>query len=236
MKADFKKGTVPSVCAIIPAKAVSKRIPGKNLKMLAGKPMLAYILETAKRVKGLDRIIVSTESEEIKKVAEQYGAEVPFIRPLELIKDDTTTQEVVVHAIDWLEKNEGYLPDYVLVLYPTSPLLRAERIEEALMLVRERNSDGLFSGCYDKGHYWIAGKDGTFDRFYPKESKNSQYQVPLVVENGAISITRTSLIRNPKNRVDTADVLIMEPGENIDIDYPEDFERAKSILSGHANS
>src|SRR3989344_4612552 len=164
MTTPFTK-TTPQVLAIIPAKSISKRIPGKNLKQLAGKPMLAYILETARRVKGLDRIIVSTESEEIKKVAEQYGAEVPFIRPRELTQDDTTTQEVVSHAIDWLEKNEGGLPDYVLVLYPTSPLLRVERIEEAISLVLKRNSDALFSGCYDKGHYWILGKDGRYDRF-----------------------------------------------------------------------
>jgi CMP-N-acetylneuraminic acid synthetase len=220
----------PTVLALIPAKNISKRIPGKNLKMLAGKPMLAYILETAKQVKGIDRVVVSTESEEIKNVAEQYGAEVPFLRPLELTQDDTTTQAVVAHALDALE-GQGYVPDYVLVLYPTSPLLKAERIEGAIKTVRERESDALLSGCLDKGHYWTQRPDGSVERFYPKESKNSQYQVPLVVENGAISITRTGLVRDPQAQIDIADVLIMTPEENIDVDYPEDFAKVEEILS-----
>ena len=109
----------PTICAIIPAKAHSTRLPGKNLKDLCGKPMLAYILESAKATKGIDRVIVSTDSEEVKKVAEQYGAEVPFIRPAALTEDQVTTREVLQHALDELEKNEGYIPDYVLLLFPT---------------------------------------------------------------------------------------------------------------------
>jgi CMP-N,N'-diacetyllegionaminic acid synthase len=224
----------PTICAIIPAKNISKRIPGKNLKMLAGKPMMAYIIETAKRAKGVDRVIVSTESEEIKKIAELYGAEVPFIRPIELINDDTTTQEVILHAIDWLKEHEDYMPDYVLVIYPTSPLLKAERIEEAIALALARGSDLVFSGCYDKGHYWVGTESGDYERLYPTTHKNSQYQVPLVVENGAICLAKTECYRRP-GLADRADPLIMEKGENIDVDYPEDFARVEEILSRHGS-
>src|SRR3989344_3063519 len=124
----------PSICCIIPAKGISKRIPGKNLKDLCGKPMIAYILETAKSVPGIERIIVSTDSQEIQQVAERYGAEAPFIRPTELTEDHVPTREVLQHALEWMEEHEQYVPDYTLLLYPTSPLLRRERIEEAVDL------------------------------------------------------------------------------------------------------
>src|SRR3989344_4964973 len=116
-----------TVCVIVPAKARSTRIPGKNLKLLAGKPLLAYILETAKSAQGIDRLIVTTESEEIADVARGCGADVPFMRPATLTSDETTSQEVLKHAIGELKRG-GYEPDYVMLLYPTSPLLKKERI------------------------------------------------------------------------------------------------------------
>lgn len=215
------------VCAIIPAKAISKRLPGKNLKDLAGKPMLAYILESAKAAAGIDRVIVTTESEEIKKVAEQYGAEVPFLRPVELTEDTVTSQQVLVHALEELEKQE-YRPDYVLLLYPTSPLLKKERIEEAIRLALENNSDSVVSGTYDKGHYWIVDHD-RWVRLFPKVLVNSQDQPPLFKENGAIYLTKTAILAK-QLVADRANVVIMEQDENIDVDYPEDFAAVEKIL------
>lgn len=220
----------PTICAIIPAKGLSKRIPGKNLKDLVGKPMLAYILETAKSIKGIDRVVVSTDSKDVKKVAEQYGAEVPFIRPKELTEDHITTREVLQHALDWFEEHEDYVPDYVLLLYPTSPLLKRKRVEEAVQLAFKRDSDSVVSGCYDKGHYWIE-VEGGWVRFYPQKQVNSQYQIPLFVENGAIYLTKSKFMKR-QYAADKADVVIMEPGENIDVDYPEDFEKVKQIILG----
>jgi len=221
------------IVAIIPAKGKSTRIPGKNIKDLAGKPMIAYILETAKSVKGIDRVIVSTDSEDVKKIAELYGADVPFIRPKELTEDDVTTREVLAHTVSWLEENEDYVPDYVLLLYPTSPLLKKERVEEAVNIALERNSDSVFSGSYDKGHYWIE-VEGGWVRLYPQKQVNSQYQIPLVVENGAIYLTKTEFIAR-QYVADKADVVIMDSDENIDVDYPEDFERVQKILSENNN-
>jgi len=217
------------IVIIIPAKGTSKRIPGKNIKDLAGKPMISYILETAKSLDGIDRVIVSTDSKDVKKVAEDYGAEVPFIRPKELTEDDVTTREVLQHTVEWLEENEQYVPDYVMLLYPTSPLLKKERVEEAIKIALERDSDSVFSGYYDKGHYWTE-VEGGWVRLYPQKQVNSQYQIPLVVENGAIYLTKTQFIRR-QYVADKADVVIMDPEENVDVDYPEDFERVEKILS-----
>ena len=223
----------PAVLAIIPAKGISKRLPGKNLKMLAGKPMVAHIIDTVKGAAGVDRVIVSTESEGVKKVALEHGAEVPFLRPVELTADDVITQQVLNHALEWLKENEQYVPDYVLLVFPTSPLLKRERIEEAIKIATERDSDSVISGTSDKRYYWIEGEKG-WKRLYPLETVNSQWMKPVFCENGAIYLTKSKFIHK-QYVADVADVLVMDEGENVDVDYLEDFEKVESILGGRAS-
>lgn len=216
------------VVAIVPIKSRSTRIPNKNTKSLAGKPLLAYILETLSKVKGLDRVIVSTDSEKIARLAVKYGAEAPFIRPKELTRDDTPTLPVLQHALKEIEKNDNYIPDYVLLVYTTSPLLKQERIEQALEIAATRGSDSVVSGTLDKGHYWVE-VDGGWNRLYPIKQVNSQYQIPLCKENGAIYLTRTEVIKR-QYAADKSDMLIMNESESIDVDYPEDFKRVEEIM------
>jgi N-acylneuraminate cytidylyltransferase len=190
--------------------------------------MLAYILETAKALTDVDRIIVSTDSEDIKKVAEHYGIDVPYIRPLYLSEDNVTTREVLQHMLAHLEASEGYIPEYTLLLYPTSPLLKKERIQEAISIALERDSDSVISGSHDKGHYWIE-VEGGWERLYPQKQVNSQYQVPLLVENGAIYLTKSKFMKR-QYVADKTDVVVMDTNESIDVDYPEDFARVEEIL------
>ena len=110
-------------------------MPKKNIRELGGKPLIAYSIEHAKKSKYINRIIVSTEDEEIAKVAKEWGAETPFMRPLELAQDDTTDFPVFEHALKWLEKNEGYRPDVVVQLRPTSPLRKVEDVDAAIELL-----------------------------------------------------------------------------------------------------
>ena len=221
--------SIPTVAVIIPVKARSTRLPGKNLKDLCGKPMMAYPILAAIGARGVSRVVVSTESDEVKKIALQYGAEVPFMRPDALTGDAVTSQEVLVHALDELKKLDGYEPDYVLLLYPTSPLLSRERIEQAIALAVEKNADSVISGHFDKGHYWQESQGGGWERVYPKVLVNSQYQKPLFVENGALYLTRASIIRT-QMVAEPAQVLLMEQDENIDVDYPEDFAKVEQRL------
>lgn len=220
------------ILVIIPAKGVSKRIPGKNIKQLAGKPMISYIIETAlsvkKNIPQVDRIVVSTDSKEVASCAKKYGAEVLGIRPKKLTQDAVPTRDVLQHTLDLLEDKEGYVPDYVLLLYPTSPLLKGSRIEEAIHIALMRDSDSVISATIDKGHYWIE-VEGGWNRLYPIKQVNSQYQIPLAKENGAIYLTRTSFVKR-QYVADKADVVFMEEGESIDVDYPEDFARVEEIL------
>lgn len=216
------------IIAIIPARGGSKGIPRKNIKDLCGKPLISYIIQTALRVKKLDRVIVSTEDEEIAEVAKKYGAEVPFLRPRELAEDDVATLPVLQHAIEYLKKSEGYVPDYVFLLYPTSPLLKSFRVEEAIDICLAKNADSVISGHYDKGHFWVE-KGSVWERLYPVDIKNRQRSKPLFRENGAIYLIRTAILAG-QIVADRTEILIMEKGENIDVDTPEDFEQVKNIL------
>ncbi len=124
-----------NVFALILARGGSKRVPRKNIKELAGKPLIAYSIEQAKASRYPDRFIVSTDDEEIAKVAREYGAEVPFMRPAELAGDAVTDFPVFVHALEWLRDNEGYRPDIVVQLRPTHPLRKPEDIDRAIELL-----------------------------------------------------------------------------------------------------
>lgn len=120
------------ILAIIPAREGSKRIPGKNIKELGGKPLIAYSIEHAKNSKYINRIIVSTDSEEIANVAKDYGAEVPFLRPSEISGDNATDFQAFEHALKWLSDNEEYMPDVVVHLRPTSPLREVGDVDGAI--------------------------------------------------------------------------------------------------------
>lgn len=230
-----RKNTEQKIVAIIPARGGSKGIPHKNIKLFAGKPLIAHIIETAKKVPELNRIIVSTEDEEIAEIAKVYGAEVPFIRPKELAKDETPTLPVVRHAVTYLEEKENYRPDIVILLYSTSPLLKPERVSEAIKMLKKGNFDSILSVEEDRGHYWIE-KGVDYERLYPKILKNRQFTEPLFKENGAICVCTETILMNYNTLLGKKiGFLIMQKEENIDIDGPLDFEIAEFLLKKREN-
>lgn len=132
------------VLGLVLARGGSKRLPNKNIKELNGKPLIAYTIEAAKGSKYLDRVITSTDSEEIAKVARQYGSETPFMRPAEFATDAATDYPVFTHALKWLEENEDYKPDIVVQLRPTSPLRTTKHIDDAIeLLYNHPNADSV---------------------------------------------------------------------------------------------
>lgn len=131
--------------AIIPARGGSKRIPGKNIKLFCGKPIIAYSIEAALKSGVFDRVIVSTDDEVITKIARGCGADVPFVRPKEISDDFTPTVPVVRHAIEWVVENLGRV-NYVCCIYPTAPFVRPEDIKQAYsILINERVTGYVFS-------------------------------------------------------------------------------------------
>lgn len=129
---------------VIPARGGSKRIPGKNIRPFAGKPIIAYSIAAALESKCFDYVIVSTDDSEIAKIAQCYGAEVPFIRPIELSDDYTGTTAVIAHAIQWYKKHKE-MPDEVCCLYATAPFICASDIQNGLHALIDSASDYAFS-------------------------------------------------------------------------------------------
>jgi N-acylneuraminate cytidylyltransferase/CMP-N,N'-diacetyllegionaminic acid synthase len=133
--------------SLIPARAGSKGIPGKNIKIIDGKPLIAYSIEQAKKSKYIDKVIVSTDSKKIASVAAKYGAEVPFLRPKRISTDKASSTDVILHAVNYLErKNEYY--DILILLEPTSPLRDTKDINSALkMLLKKKKAESIVGIC-----------------------------------------------------------------------------------------
>ena len=133
------------ILGVITARGGSKGIPGKNIKALLGKPLISYTIEAAQKSGVLDRVILSTDDPAIAEVAKSFGCEVPFMRPSELAQDHVSHLPVMQHTLKWLEDEEGYKPDYVMILQPTSPLRQSFHIKEAVNLVSETGADSVLS-------------------------------------------------------------------------------------------
>jgi len=135
---------MPNAVAIIPARGGSKRIPKKNIKDFYGKPLIAYSIEVALKSKLFDKVIVTTDDEEIASIAKRYGAKVPFLRPKELSDDFTGTQDVINHTLEYLKKNnEAY--DYVCTIYATAPLLQEKYLIEGFENLKASTAVNAFS-------------------------------------------------------------------------------------------
>lgn len=225
------------ILALIPARGGSKTIPHKNIRPLAGKPLIAWTIETALACPILDRVIVSTDDQSIAEIARRYGAEVPFLRPAELGQDDTPGIEPVLHAVHWLDERESYRPDYVIVLQPTSPLRTREDIEAVVKLAQERQADAVVSVCFARHHpYWVKRitEDGRLADFLSLDHVYTRRQdlPPVCVLNGAIYLVRRQVLLERRTfYTDRTYAYVMLPDRSMDIDTPWDFCLADLILT-----
>src|SRR5262245_42726679 len=159
---------------LITARESSKRLPGKNLKPLCGKPLISYTIEAALASSRLDRVVVSTDGEEIAAVARRWGAEVPFLRPKELATDEASSVDVMVHTLSWFQRQENASPDALVLLQPTSPLRTATHIDEAIALYEARKADCVVAVSEPDRHpYWMKTIDaeGQLIPFLPIDSR-----------------------------------------------------------------
>ncbi len=235
-----------NILAIIPARGGSKSIPKKNIKLLEDKPLIAYPIELAKSISLINKIIVSTDSTEIAEVAKKYGAEVPFIRDGELAKDETPMLPVLHHSIKFLEERQHYKADYILLLYPTCPFLKKETVEKALHILLTENCNSVMSVEEDYGRFWkLDETTNQYRPFYPLNYVNRQYYKPLFKENGAIYFSiYTALMSKDKlsgkdTRLidkDSVKLIFMKPGEVVDIDTPNDWNKAEEKIKELMNN
>jgi len=228
------------VLGLILARGGSKSIPKKNIKLLGGKPLLAHTIEKAKASKYIDRLILSTDDEEIAKVGRKYGAEVPFMRPKELAGDRTKDFPVFVHALEWLEKNEGWKPDFIVHLRPTHPFRKTKHIDQAVkMLTENPKVDSVWTvGLPPVTPYkmFFIGKDGLLDAALKipgeKEAFNwPRQKLPKVYNHyGQVDVARYETIMK-KHSMNGKNIMpIILEAETIDMDSLLDWEFADIML------
>jgi CMP-N,N'-diacetyllegionaminic acid synthase len=148
--------------AVIPARSGSRGVPAKNIRDFAGKPLIAWTIELALAARGVSRVIVSTDSEQIADVARQYGAEVPFLRPSSIANAETPIEPVLAHAWQWLYDNENYLADSLILLFPTNPLRLKNHVEECIELFYSSAVDSVITVNESPAHYtpyWTLVQD-----------------------------------------------------------------------------
>ena len=228
--------------AIIPARGGSKGICRKNIKTFGGKPLISWTIEEAKKCKYIDRIIVSTDDEQIADISKKYSAEVPFLRPKELSEDESPIIDAVYHLIDYLMKYEKYLPDFVALLQPTSPLRTYRDINIAfahLLANKKANAVASITEVTEKP-FWMRelSKDGFISYFLQHSFKDFRRQdLPLIyIVNGAVFICKTNALMNQLTFTPNKTLgYVMPRDRSIDIDELIDLKLAKLILSEKTN-
>ena len=229
------------VMVLIPARGGSKSVPRKNIVPIMGKPLIAWTIETALACKRINRVIVSTDDLEIADTARSYGAEVPFLRPLELAQDLSRDIEYHIHALEWLRENEGYLPDLVINLRPTVACRQPSVIDKAIEIFQEKpDIDSLRSvhlASQSPFKMWTIGDDELLKSLAPltgvEEPYNAPRQIlPLVYwQDGYIDITKPSVILEQKSTTGRTILPFIVDAPAADIDYIDDIQLAETQLS-----
>lgn len=223
------------ILAIIPARAGSKGIKDKNIIDLNGKPLIAYSIEAGLKSKYIDKVVVTTDGEEIAREAIKYGAEVPFLRPEYLSSDNAKTIDAVIHCIEEMEKlGEKY--DYVVLLQPTQPLRQSWHIDEAIELILEKNEEALVSVSKVKDNpiliRSIDSNGYAVNLLLESSTKRRQDFQDFYKVNGAIYINKINQNLNNKTSLnDNKLVYIMDEKYDVDIDEMLDLQIAEIMMS-----
>lgn len=213
---------------LVPARSGSKRIMNKNVRNFNGKPLISYTFETAKKSSLLSRLVVSTDDEQVVSLANQYDIEVPFIRPKELADDYATDLDWIQHAVEFLEK-EGWYPDYIVILRPTSPFRKTVDIDKAIKQLIKYNSDSVRSLTKVNHHpYWMKVLDGNvakplIDVGKPDEQLRSQDLPPVYRINGVVDVFKRQNLEHGSLYGNNMGYIIIDEERSLDIDTKEDF-------------
>lgn len=233
--------TSPSVLALIPARGGSKGIPRKNLLPIAGKPMIAYSILQAQESRHVNRVIVTTDDAEIAAVSRQYGAEVPFLRPVEIAGDLSPDIDAFRHALLWLRENEGYEPDMVVHLRPPGPVRRVELIDEAIeLLAAHPEADAVRSvrrALQTPYKMWRIGDDGALVPLLRVEGLTDCQSVPRQMlptvywQSGYVDVLRPRAVLDKNSMWGERAVPFIIEEQLLEIDYPEDVPAIEEALT-----
>ena len=226
--------------AIIPARGGSKGIPKKNIFPLAGKPLIAHSIEDSLNCSQIQRTLVSTDDPEIAEVARSFGAEVPFMRPSELAQDETPDLPVFLHALKWIQAQEGNLPDLVIHLRPTTPLRPPGLIEKGIQMMADDPKADCVRSIREppQSPYKMWRIEGEYLKPFIKLGDDESYNFPrqklppVYYHDGLLDVIRTSTIME-KNSVTGTRALPLKINESflvVDIDQPVDIVTAEVFI------
>lgn len=223
------------IVAIVTARSGSKGLPSKNVKILCGKPLIAWTIEQAKKSKYVDDVIVSTDDKIIASVSEKFGAEIPFLRPQKLSSGTAKSIDVVLHAMEWL-KNNARQPDLVVMLQPTSPLRSDQDIDRSIELLLEKKAESVVSVCPSEHPMeWtnVLSKNGSMRSFLKKDLVNSiRQELPQSYSlNGAVYVSFCDILKEKLSFIHEGTfAYIMPRVRSVDIDDEYDFKLAEFIM------
>lgn len=221
--------------AIIPARSGSKGLKDKNIRLLAKKPMMAYTIEAAKQSGIFDCVHVSTDSKEYARIAQEYGADVPFLRNEELSGDTAGSWEVVRWTLEQYIRL-GQTFDCVALLQPTSPLRTAEDIQNAYRIMQEKQADAVVGVCeMDHSPVWsnTLPEDGNMDGFLDRAANIGRQNLPVYYRiNGAVYLAKSTILPNAETALYGAGTYayVMPKQRSIDIDDVFDFTVAEAVM------
>ncbi len=233
----------PEVLAVIPARGGSKGIPRKNIRNFAGYPLIAYSIAAGIQAESVTRTIVSTDDEEIAAVAKQYGAEAPFLRPAEFSQDATVDLPVFQHALRWLVEHEGYMPDVVVQLRPTTPVRPPSCVDDAVRILLDNPNADSVRGVVEAGQnpfkMWkIDPKTGTMSALIGVEGIKEAYNAPrqklppVYWQTGHIDAIRPrSILDKGSMSGDVIMPLVIDVRYTVDIDSPADWEKSEWLVT-----
>jgi len=230
------------VLAVITARSGSKGLPGKNLRLLNGRPLIGHTIDAARASRAFDRLIASTDDEAIAAGARFLRCEVPFMRPAEFSRDETPHLPVMQHAVQWLREHERYEPDAVMILQPTSPLRRPSDIRESIALLERSGADSVVSVSEVPPHYnpmrtLRVDSDGFATLFVTGEPVrrriNRRQDMPTAwTMNGAIYLFRTHVLGSPEPNLygERTAAYVMPHEFGLSIDSLDDWNDVEKVL------
>lgn len=226
----------PGLLILVPARAGSKGLPGKNLKPLGGVPLLGWTARTIAASGVAGRAVLTTEDPAIAEAGRAFGLETPFLRPAALARDDSEMLDVVEHAVAFMEERAGFAPAAVMLLQPTCPFRRPERLRQALDLLDLPGTEGVIGAArIERGPALLfrQGEDGLLSPLAPWEERIRRQEVSATfTPNGTLYLTtRQSLARHRRLFPPRLRALPTDAVEGIDIDTPEDWALAEAVVS-----
>jgi len=232
----------PNIIALIQARGGSKGVPKKNIWNLGGFPLIAYSIIACRLATAIERTIISTDDEEIAAVAKKFGADIPFMRPAEFARDDSTDQEVIQHAVDWFEENEQYAPEYWVQIRPTTPLREPDLLSEAVeTILGKPEATSLISvhEIPESPGKMFGMNDGYLHGLCPMDPRPEYFALPrqafppAYFGNGYVDIVKTHTLKH-YNSCYGPRMLAFNTPDTGEVDVESDFKKLNYFLdSGH---